>query len=72
MLKPKPLDIWNSDSPPRGGGRRGRPPGPLRCVVQLRVRQGGKVTSYYSVTLPAEPYEVMKDIQELQKKYKHR
>lgn len=44
--------------------RRGRKPRPRRCVIQLRVRQGGKVIPYYSVTVATEPDLAMKRIQE--------
>jgi len=42
----------------------GRPAKPKRCVVQLRVRQGGKVTSFYSCTIAIEPIDAMKRIQD--------
>jgi hypothetical protein len=44
--------------------RRGRKPRPMRCVIQLRVREGGKVTSYYSVTVLVKPHEAMKRLQQ--------
>jgi len=50
--------------------RRGRPPGPRRCVVQMRVRNAGKVQSWYSVTLHAEPSHVMKELQVLAERYR--
>lgn len=54
-----------SQSPgaPRRG--RGRQPRPRRCVVQLRVREGGKVISYYSCTIDIEPSKAMKLLQEM-------
>jgi len=55
--------IQNSDCPAgRRGGRRPRPP---RCVIQLRVRQDGKVQSYYSVTVPMPPNVAMKLLQQM-------
>lgn len=44
--------------------KRGRPAKPQRCVVQLRVREGGKVTSYYSVTVALKPGDAMKRLQD--------
>lgn len=44
--------------------RRGRQPRPLRCVVQLRVRHGGKVFSMYSATIDMDPMQAMKLLQE--------
>lgn len=45
--------------------KRGRRPGPRRCVVQLRVREAGKVTSYFSLTIHVEPHEAMKRLQQI-------
>jgi len=50
--------------PKRGSQKRGRRPGPTRCVIQLRVRECGKVASYYSLTAYLSPYEAMRRLQE--------
>lgn len=60
----------NSESVPRSP-KRGRRPGPTRCVVQMRVRGSGKVWNYYSVTIHAAPHQVMKQLQEVAAFFKH-
>lgn len=43
--------------------RRGRKPRPPRCVVQLRQRMAGKVTSICSMTVDCTVIEAMKRLQ---------
>lgn len=44
--------------------KRGRKPGPPRCVIQLRIRSEMGVNNLYSKTVFESPFHVMKFLQE--------
>lgn len=44
--------------------KKGRRPGPRRCVIQIRERSGGKVRSVYSITVITTVGDAMRRIQD--------
>lgn len=58
-------DIPNTETKASEPKRRGRPPGPRRVTVQMRVKGDGCYHWSFSFTVVAEPIRVMKILQEL-------